>query len=201
MGPNMSWFFAGNKTTQVLLEHGGRQGLDFSDPSVMSSYKSAIATNYGTTSDNVSIYYVADDDAIVARITNGDQFVITWAGAPPSSEISGVSFAAWDAKEWIQFSASKSSILANGSISSIVYAKIYTADKLSIDTSYNGTLDIQIRTPTGQIVLMRFIFNKGQASRILKTTTVGLWNFPASAKTIDVFKVDPSYTTTINSVM
>ena len=175
----MSWFFAGNKTTQALLEAGGRPGLDFSISSVMSSYKSAIATNYGTTSGNVSIYYVADNDAIAIRVMKGDQFAITWAGSPPSSEISGVNFTAEDAKGWLQYSASKSSLLANGKETVIVYATLLNSDKSTINTSFGSSLDIPVII-NGFSQKLRFRFSSGKASRSMTFASAGTFTIGAS---------------------
>jgi hypothetical protein len=126
----------------------------------------------------------------------GDQFTLVWT----VDVVTDISFAAYDAIGWIKFSCTKTSILANNHDSSIIYVKIYLADKVTIDTTYTGMLDINIKAPF-KGSLMRFIFSKGQASKLFKTSTEGAWNFPVNTNLVGDHKLDKTTIITINAVM
>jgi hypothetical protein len=95
---------------------------------------------------------------------------------------------------------SVSSDRSNNNDTSMVYAKVYNSDESEIDTTFTGNLDIDVNVPSGKVSKMRFIFNKGQASKMIKSDTSGVWIFPASNYLVGNFKVNKSYIVKINSI-
>ena len=186
----MVLYITGRVSDKTIVESGFRSEFD------LNPFRQAFAANYGGVYTDYYIYQDAETSSDSLRIKNGDQWVAVWTG----DVITGVSFAAYDALEWIRFYASKSSILADNRDSSTISAKIYTADKLGIDTTYSGTIDIDISC-SRTTAKMRFIFTKGQASKIFKTDTYGLWGFPGTSKLIGGFKVDTAYIASVQAVI
>jgi hypothetical protein len=191
------WFIAANKTTQAILESGGRNS-DFNDSTFVNSFLNALSTNYSTPVENISLYSITDSSEDALRLANGDQYTITWSGAAPTGVITGISFALEDAKKWLQFNIDKPSILCDGVEKIIVGAQILTTDKGNIDTTFNGDIDIPILSPKGS-VKMRFSFYLGVASKMVTTTDAGVWSIPANSKRAVGYRVDN--TITFDSVM
>ena len=73
------FYVAARKDTQVELEKGGNS-LDFTNETQRNAFRSALCTNYGIVDSNLSLFYVAESDASVARIRNGDTYALVWEG-------------------------------------------------------------------------------------------------------------------------
>lgn len=166
------------------------------DPWDISLFSSAIATNYGGVSGDYSIFTAENSSTDATRAMAGDLWTPTWTG----NSITALNFSAYDAKKWIRFYASKTSILADNRDLSIISAKIYLANKSGVDTTYSGTIDITVLAPNGAVP-MRFVFSKGLASKNFKTSTSGIWSFPQTVKLIDDIKLDTDYTVTIKTII
>lgn len=191
------WFIAANKVTQTILESGSRNS-DFNDSAFLNSFLSALSANYSVSVENIVLYSMLDDSAEVLRVANGDQYTLIWSGVAPTGIITGLSFAVEDAKEWLQFSADKTTILNDGVEEITVEAKVLTANKSGTDTTFSGDLDIPVISPNGS-VKMRFSFSLGVASKIITTTNAGVWVIPSNSKRVIDYRVDS--TITFDSVM
>lgn len=137
------------------------------------AFKEAVAINYGGSSSDYDVMEVTDP-ADESRIRNGDEFLLTWTG----DLISGVDFSPEETKQQIGFSVSKSQIIANNIDKSIVKVYIYQSDGVTIDTSYSGIINLEIKTPTGG-TNRRLRFRKGYASFFIKTNDTGSWVIPS----------------------
>lgn len=176
------WFWAGNKNNQALLEYGGRGTFD------MGAYAQALATNYGLTTDDISIYTLEDNASEVGRLKNGDSFSLIWSGAVPSGVISGISFALEDSKKWLHFTSNKTSIIGNGKDTLILYASIYQTNNTDLDASATPVITIPINFPSG-VSTIRMGFVGGKASRLIKVTSPGNIIFPA-VRRLDNYRIN-----------
>jgi hypothetical protein len=165
------WFFAGKKSEQILLEYGG-SSLDFNSATTRASFLSALSTNYGISTSDISFFVVGDSSTEVTRIRNGDSWALAWSNGMPSGVISSISFAAEDAKKWLQFTADKTTVLANNKDLLTVSVSVLTANKSGIDTTFSGDLDIPVITPNGG-VKARFTFYTGKAAKTFKFDKAG----------------------------
>jgi hypothetical protein len=161
------------------------------DPWDLDLFAEAIAINKGGVVGDYSFFTAADNSTEATRAMSGDLWVPTWTG----NSLTAIDFSAYDAKKWIRFYASKTSIAANNRDLSIISAKVYVANKTGIDSTYSGTLDIMVLSPGGTVP-MRFVFSKGLASKNFKTSRYGEWFFPHSVKLIDDLKLDTDYVIT-----
>jgi len=169
----MLWYAAGNKTNQALLETA-QVSLNLNDSVVRASFLSALSGNHGVSVSDISLYYVSSTEAFVARIQNGDSWALTWDNDAPTGEISGVSFAEEDVKKWLQFSADKTTVIADEKDTLTVSVSALTANKSGVDTSVSGSVDIPVITPDGGIKA-RFAFLTGKASKSFKFSKPGVF--------------------------
>lgn len=165
------WFFAGKKSDQTLLEHGG-SSLDFNDASVQASFLSALSINHGVSTNDISFFTVSDSSTEVERISSGDSWALAWSGGAPSGEISSIDFSEEDAKKWLQFSADKTAVLSDNKDLLTVSVSVLVANKSGIDTSFSGDLDIPVSTPNGG-VKARFTFYTGKGAKLFKFDRAG----------------------------
>jgi len=160
------FYVAARKDTQVELEKGGNN-LDFTNSTQRNAFRSSLCTNYGIVDSNLSLFYVAESNATVARIQNGEAYTLTWTASAPDGEVDGFDFSTEDAKKWLQFSANKSSLVADGVESVIISASLLKADKSGIDTTFGSAIDVSVVLP-GRNSKLRFLFSSGQASCSMK---------------------------------
>lgn len=169
----MLWYVAGNKTDHTIIETA-QISIDLSNTNVRDSFISALSGNHGVSVSDISLYYVSSTEANVARIQNGDSWALTWDDDAPTGEISGVSFAEEDAKKWLQFSADKTTVIADEKDTLTVSVSVLTANKSGVDTSVSGSVDIPVTTPDGGIKA-RFAFLTGKASKSFKFSKPGVF--------------------------
>jgi len=164
----MVLYIAGKIATHTTLESGFRSEFNLTD------FRSAFANNYGGVYTDYYIYQDAETSADSIRIKDGDDFVAVWTG----NTITGVSFAAEDAKKWVDVSVDRTSFMADNSESVLLKASVLLANKSGVDTAFNENIDIPVHTSEGSRKL-RFRFINGKASRAVTTTVAGIWRFPA----------------------
>lgn len=184
------WYSAGNKTEQTLITSGAIS-LDFSVESIRTSFINSISTNSGISVADISFYYLAEDDASVIRIMQGDTWSLTWNGGAPTGEIDGLSFSTEDAKKWLQFSADKTGIVSNNKDTVTISVTMLTASKSGTDTTFSGDLDIPVSTPEGG-VKARFVFHTGKASKGFKFSNPG--NISIGRTKMTSYRMDNSLT-------
>jgi len=191
------WFIAANKTTKAVLESGIRDS-DFNDSNFLDNFLIALAANYSTPIENISLFSTDESSTDGMRLSNGDQFELIWSSSDSTGIVTGISFSIEDSKQWLQFSINKSDILSDGIEDITIESKVMDSDNLNIDTTFNGTIDIQISSPRGP-AKMRFSFNSGIASKTLVTTDAGTWKIPLSSKRLSTYRVNN--TVTFDSVL
>ena len=175
----MYFYVAARIDTQVELEKGGNS-LDFTNPKQNNAFRSALGTNYGIADDNLSLFYVAESDASVARIRSGDEYALVWT----NGEVTGFDFSDEDAKNILRFDVkdenneTNDTLTANGVDYLTVYAYVFLPDLSAVDTSFNQTLLIPIIDPSGKTCFIKTAFVNGTASKVFKTTNYGIWRIP-----------------------
>lgn len=139
----------------------------------MNSYKTAVATNYGGATGDYSILTIDEKSADGARIRSGDKWEAVWTGAT----LTGVSFAAYDAKNFMIFKADKIEIVADGSDKCTITVLLTDADDKEITPDISG---IYIPVQSSDLCKKKVDFIKGQAQFDFSTSRAGAWRFPSN---------------------
>ena len=139
--------------------------------------KVVIPVNYGGVQGDYSYYQLSNNE--LKRVTDGDEYSTVWT----SGDITSLSFTSEDSKRWVRFSSDVKKAMANGTDSIVLTAEIWLNDKSAIDTSYSGTIliDISIGRDIG---ILKLIFTSGVATKTLKSTNWGYWNIPSDPKQV-----------------
>ena len=167
------FYVAARKDTQVELEKGSNN-LDFTNSTQRNAFRSALCTNYGIVDSNLSLFYVAESNASVVRIRNGDVYTLTWSGG----EINGADFSTEDAKRWVKVTASKTEILADNTDTTTITFELWKADKSGIAAAVTTNANVPILTPNGQRKVRVSLVN-GVATKVFKTSIPGIWVAPS----------------------
>ncbi|MEE9374548.1 MAG: hypothetical protein V3V00_15945 [Saprospiraceae bacterium] len=128
-----------------------------------------------------------------ARLDAGDEFVATLDG---SNDVTSVSFATEDAKQWIEITTDvtddEMKLNDDDTYDTLnVTAKIYEDDKTTLDTSYNGTITICGLNTANKSTPLKLVFASGVKTWQMKPKHRGDYVFPTSK--IRVFcEKDPS---------
>ena len=165
------------------------------DPWDLESFSAAIAINKGGVASDYSFFTAADNSTEATRVMAGDLWIPTWTG----DSITALDFSAQDARKWLRFYTSKTNVVIDGSDEVLISAKVYTANKSAIDTTFGSNIDIIISSPS-RSYKMRFAFSQGQASRSIVPDIAGEWIFSPSHNIGSDLCVDKDYIASFNSI-
>ena len=181
------YFIAAKKDTREIIELGGRS-IDLTVPAVLAAYKVALATNYSTTAQNISVLVRSDSHADVARVQARASFSLVWT----DNEITALDFSDEDSKRWVRVTASKTEIDADGVDTTTITVEVLKADKSGVDTNVTTSSLVPIRTPDGDRRVKVSVVD-GVAARVFKTTKAGIWVIPSVTRFANV-RVDSAVT-------
>jgi hypothetical protein len=164
----MLFYIVGKISNKSTIESGIRSPFD------LTAFRTSVATNYGGVYTDYFVYSIDETTADAVRVKNGDDWTAVWTG----NAITGVSFSTEDSKKWLEVSADRVSLMADGKESALIKVSVLTANKSGTDTSFVGTIDIPMSTPEGQKAV-QFRFIGGRASRSIKAVKSGVWLIPS----------------------
>jgi hypothetical protein len=179
----MSFFIAGRKDTLAILETGGRSPDIAGD--IVAAMRSSLCINYGIADSNLSMLVVTDDSATAIGISDGAEYTAVWT----AGEITGVDFTPETTKRIVKVSATKTTILADNTDSTVITIELWKADNSGIATSVTAAVDVPIGTPTGPRKVRMSLVN-GVATRTFKTLTAGTWTIPSPRKRYASVRID-----------
>jgi len=181
------FYVAARKDTKVELEKGGNS-LDFTNPTHRDAFRAALCNNHGIVDNNLSLFYMAESDANVIRIRNGDTYALVWT----DGDVTGFDFSDEDAKNILRFDVkdenneTNDTITANGTDYLTIYAYVFLPDLSELDTSFNQTILIPIIDPSGKNCFIKTTFVNGVSTKVFKTTNYGIWRIPNGYRFADV---------------
>ena len=178
----MSFFVAARKDTKVLLEAGTRSP-DLAG-AILTGFRAALCTNHGILDANLFVYVIPETDADAKAVMDGAEWSAAWTG----SDITGIDLSVETAKRILKVSASKNTILADDTDTTVITVELWKADNSGIATSVTTSADMPISTPNG-IKKVRVALVNGVASRVFKTAIAGEWRIPATSKRFSVVRV------------
>ncbi len=198
------WFFAGNKLNKALLEYGGRD-IDINNTVIIDSFKNSLATNYNVELTNLSFFVEQDNSSNISRIVNGDEFSLAWDS---NNCISGFDFSKEDSRNILRFEVRdetgeyNDTVLANGVDYLSIMAYIFLPDFSNIDTTFNETMLIPIKSPSNITAYIKVLFVNGIANKIFKTKEYGIWTIPNGYKFKDInLKISTEMVYDINATL
>ena len=175
-------YFVGKVSDNSFVENSGTyQPSDPPDSAVLANIKARL----GGADEDYSIYHISNTHSDTLRVLNGDTVTLVWTG----NSVTGISFAAEDAKEWISVSVDKTSFSADNLDQVLVSVSVLLANKSGIDTSFNESIDLPIQSPSGTSKY-RFYLVSGVSSKLIKTTLGGAWKAPSSSVRINGYRVN-----------
>lgn len=175
----------GTKGNETYLGNTGFTSGVTNQQTWINKIKAAIAAEYSTAPNNISVWYTPDSDtsgSVSRRIMDGDSFNVNWT----NNEISGVDFSPEDDKKYIHIAVGKADIKADGVDSTMLDFKVYKKDGQTIDNTYNSTELVEVDTPNG-VVKFSVPFSSGMISLVLikdANLPIGKYTFPAIMKEI-----------------
>lgn len=154
--------------------------------------KEVIPINYGGVQGDYSYYKLSEQE--LNRYDDRDDYTLTWV----DDDITALDFGVEDNKRRIRFTSDKKKIKGDGVEAIVVTAEVWNAANTAIDTTYNGTMIIDIDSGRRD-GLAELVFTSGVATKTLKTTECGKWRIPLNRKHVEdndneSFKVDKDYT-------
>lgn len=184
------FYVVGNRSNDDILETGSRNS---SLP-----LAAVFAANYEVAESDVVIF-TTTNPATLNRITKGDEYTVTWAGAGGSRNIVGLDFAVEDAKFYYEVQAAGLPSLeqrGNGGTPTDITVTIRRQSDDQIQT-VNGFRTLPVERPDGTVIDLKCSFSGGIAIIPFATTRMGVWKIPASFVRLGGFRFEPAGQLTI----
>lgn len=145
----------------------------------------SMVRRYGGVDADYSVCFITDSTA-KERIFNGDEFV---AAVDGSGTATGVSFAAEDAKRYINFALDKTSLTANGIDTATLTVTVRSSNDSQVE-AFNGDIDIPILCGT-MATWVTATFVNGVATLPIRAikTFAGLWQFPDQSRFSPLYRI------------
>jgi hypothetical protein len=172
---------ANKETATEVLE---RSGNVYKDSPTIQTILDNMVDKHGGVDADYSVYDIDDTSNDADRIFKQQAvYDLEWTG----DVVTGIDFTTYDSWNQMDVSASKSTILANGTDTSVITFTMYESDGTTVDTSFSSPIDICIIEYTDigkEENLTELDFTAGVATINFTSTNDGsTWAFPKKENT------------------